>query len=261
MAPQKNNLTKSLGIALLLIAGVVAYSFRGSFSWNETPPDTKAAKPMANQFRYIDAAELHEKLLRREKILIIDIRPEKLYGEYHLKDAIQTAPESAASVADKADTTTEIVLVGSRGDSETLLRTAASIRETGRSFRILSGGSETWQNMSLPGISSGDPMSFTDQTKVKYVTPDEARSHFTGPRPPILLDVRPSGIYAQKKIEGSMNIPLDDLPRRHKELPSLSEIIVYGTTPMESFQAGVRLFDLGYYAVKTLDGGFDTLSR
>ena len=40
------------------------------------------------------------------------------------------------------------------------------------------------------------------------------------------------------------------------KIPLTKEIIVYGSTDLQGFQAGVKLYDLNFFAVWVLDDGF-----
>lgn len=48
---------------------------------------------------------------------------------------------------------------------------------------------------------------------------DRVRVALAGPEPPIIVDVRTEGEFAQGSLPGARNIPLDELDRRVSEIP------------------------------------------
>lgn len=71
-----------------------------------------------------------------------------------------------------------------------------------------------------------------------------------------VVDVRPEEEYAQGHIAGALNIPLDQLKRRLKELPRDREIVAYCRGPwcVLSFEAVARLRKAGLEARRLEDG-------
>ena len=71
-----------------------------------------------------------------------------------------------------------------------------------------------------------------------------------------VVDVRPPQEYAQGHIAGAINIPLDQLKRRLKELPRDREIVAYCRGPwcVLSFEAVARLRKAGIAARRLEDG-------
>lgn len=260
MSQIKNKASFTLGITAFLVVAVFVISFRGSILKPSAPSDEQIST-QTNQFDYVNASQLHEKILAGASITLLDIRGEEAFETYHLAGAKEVQIDSIDTVASGLPENQEIVLIGSIEDSQTLFAAANQLKKTGRAFTILSGGVETWQSLALPAFSSGTPTSFIDQTKVKYISPEQVKDFLKGNRPPKLLDVRPGGVFAQSNRSGSINIPLSELEKRKKDIPAFAEIIVYGATPLESFQAGVRLFDLGIYSAKTLDGSYTDIAQ
>lgn len=71
-----------------------------------------------------------------------------------------------------------------------------------------------------------------------------------------VVDVRPPEEYAQGHIAGALNIPLDKLKRRLKELPRDREIVAYCRGPwcVLSYEAVARLRKAGIEARRLQDG-------
>ena len=79
----------------------------------------------------------------------------------------------------------------------------------------------------------------------------------SGPQPPLLVDVRqPQEVQAEGAIEGSLLIPMNELPSRLGEIPEGREIVTVCHRGMRSYNAAAWLRQLGRNAV-SLQGGID----
>lgn len=70
-----------------------------------------------------------------------------------------------------------------------------------------------------------------------------------------LLDVRTHGEHTEICIPDTLNIPLDELPTRHGELPQNKEIYVYCASGNRSQSACDFLEKNGFARVYNVDGG------
>jgi len=78
--------------------------------------------------------------------------------------------------------------------------------------------------------------------------------------PPLIIDVRPSALGAMEaRIPGAIHMPLDDLGRRHFELPWDRELVLYCDCPgdVASAQGALLLGRLGFTSVRPLRGGIE----
>jgi rhodanese-related sulfurtransferase/DNA-binding transcriptional ArsR family regulator len=71
-----------------------------------------------------------------------------------------------------------------------------------------------------------------------------------------VLDVRPPEEYAQGHVAGALNVPLDRLQERLKDLPPDREVVAYCRGPwcVLSFEAVARLREAGFAARRLQDG-------
>jgi len=71
-----------------------------------------------------------------------------------------------------------------------------------------------------------------------------------------VLDVRPPEEYAQGHVAGALNVPLDRLQERFKDLPPEREVVAYCRGPwcVLSFEAVARLREAGFAARRLQDG-------
>ena len=86
---------------------------------------------------------------------------------------------------------------------------------------------------------------------------EELRSDLAGEAPPVVIDVRMEELFAAQHLEGALNIPVEDLGKRHDELPSHREapIVTVCTRGNLSIQGMLVLQSLGYRNVRSLNGG------
>jgi len=77
-----------------------------------------------------------------------------------------------------------------------------------------------------------------------------------GPNPPLVVDVRNLPELQQGRIEGSLHIPMNELPARLAELPEGHEVVTVCAKGMRSFNAAGWLRQIGRNAT-SLQGGID----
>jgi len=77
-----------------------------------------------------------------------------------------------------------------------------------------------------------------------------------GANPPLILDVRNVPELAEGRIEGSVNIPMNELPARLAEVPEGRDVVAVCKKGMRSFNAAGWLRQMGRSAV-SLQGGID----
>jgi len=95
---------------------------------------------------------------------------------------------------------------------------------------------------------------------IKQLTAIELKSRIQEKEPLILLDVREPFEFAHARIEGSLPIPLDQIPARLKELDMDQEIVVICHHGMRSMQAANFLTQVGFDNISNLVGGIDAWS-
>jgi len=78
-----------------------------------------------------------------------------------------------------------------------------------------------------------------------------------GASPPLVVDVRNAPeLAAEGRIEGSVHIPMNELPARLAEIPEDREVVTVCKVGMRSFNAARWLQQLGRSAA-SLQGGID----
>jgi len=92
------------------------------------------------------------------------------------------------------------------------------------------------------------------------VTPEEARAQLAAGKI-VLLDVREPWEWAMARIDGSMHIPMGDIPMRLQELDPDHSMVVVCHHGVRSLNVTVWLRQQGFEKVQSLRGGLERWSR
>lgn len=95
------------------------------------------------------------------------------------------------------------------------------------------------------------------------ISPSELASKLSGDRAsdPVLLDVREPWEVATARIEGSLPIPMGEIPARLQELDPEAHIVTICHAGVRSMNVAVWLREQGLEKVQSLRGGIDAWSR
>lgn len=91
------------------------------------------------------------------------------------------------------------------------------------------------------------------------VTPEQA-DEILEVEHPVLVDVRPEGLYEGGHLPGAINVPWDQIDKeRAAKIASETDkpIMVYCQSGMHSANASKKLTDLGYTKVYDMQGGIE----
>lgn len=100
-----------------------------------------------------------------------------------------------------------------------------------------------------------------DQDNIPSVTVEELQDRMGDSTPFTLLDVREPSELELCKFDGSINVPLGELPERYDEFDKDSEILVHCKVGGRSASAVELLIDKGFINVKNVAGGIDAWSQ
>ncbi len=96
---------------------------------------------------------------------------------------------------------------------------------------------------------------------VKQISVTQLHQRLESPEiPPVLLDVREVQEYQYARIEGSVLIPMGEIPQRKLELDQDHEIVVICHHGVRSQQVADYLVDSGFGNILNLTGGIDAWS-
>lgn len=247
-------------VGFLLILGVVGWSF-----WRPTTQSTDGTPATLEQqstdtvdltdLKFLDPKELLARLDRHETVLFLDIRPKANYDVEHIVGS-QSMPVASLNTFAPDKGTLVVLVSGPEIPNQTLKSIHQFFTNKGFSFAFLRGTITDWHLAGGATISSGDPASPYDYAKVIFINPDKVLPLTETLISPLFLDVRGATAFAEGHIPHAINFPINDLEARRDDIPRQKSLFVYGENDYESYQAGVRLFDLGFFGVRVIRGGF-----
>lgn len=209
-----------------------------------------------SQLKYIQAVDLKTEL-SNPGLFLVDLRDVEYYSLSHIPNSFSATPDTIMpAFSERNPRAQKIVLIDDAGQTDKLENAIRILQENNiQNIYILSGGYPAWNTQIYPTISWADPNSAADHAKIRGISPSNVKTILTN-KNVVFLDVRQTEDYEKNHKEGSLHIPFEKLESSVNSIPNMKMIIVYGSTPIDSFRAGVRLYDLGYPLVYTLVGGY-----
>lgn len=192
-------------------------------------------------YQEIDASKTKELVSNQEKTLVIDVRESEKYNDGHLENAINIPFDEFESRIDELKGYEEqnIILICNTGN------------KSGKASEMLvDNGFEKIYN-------AQDGMDEYDYEKVTYtnITGKEFEKIISQNDNIMVVDVRDSKDYSKSRIEDAVNIPVDKLEERYKELDEDKEILVYCSIGRKSAEVCNTLKEKGYNKVYNVVDG------
>lgn len=100
-----------------------------------------------------------------------------------------------------------------------------------------------------------------DQDRNIQLLPQDLKARLDRGEKVVLLDVREPWEHQTARIEGSILIPLRELPRRAAEIDREAEVVLYCHHGVRSMSALHFLRQQGFHRLKNLVGGIDAWSQ
>lgn len=255
-----NNKVLLIGVVLILIVGAITI-FRSFMADKKSADNTgQNYENKTIELNKISPDQLRSKLATDEgTVKVLDIRGKEEFTRDHLIDSQNISADDIGGTLSSLAKENEYILIDAEGSSGLLSQSANIFQKNGfEKVFVLEGGFAAWKQTGLPSISEGNPDSFVDQSKVKYENPDDLKKTIDAtPQAVAIVDVRPESEFSDAHLPNSTNLPLDLVEQKRRDLPSGKIIILYANDNLESYQAAVRLFDMGYFNVKILMGGLN----
>ncbi len=251
---------RSLAVLLgfLAILGVGGWYIGRHWFQKDTSEDQSSsptAEVALTDLRFFSAKEVLARLSRKEDILLLDVRTKEDYDLEHIVDAI-SLPAATLSAFTPGSNQLVVIIGNSEIPNETLKGIHLLFTERKFQFGFLQGTFADWRYAGGNTISSGNPESSFDYSKVIFIENDQVLPLAQELVSPLFLDVRSESLFKTSHLPGAINIPLDQMERRRADIPRQKSIFVYGANDFESYQGGVRLFDLGFFGARVIRGGF-----
>jgi rhodanese-related sulfurtransferase len=107
-----------------------------------------------------------------------------------------------------------------------------------------------------PAIVAGMVAQNAGREQLKLITPKELLRRLESGAPAQVLDVRPSYEHEMGAVPGAINIPVDEVRHRLKELNPAMETVVYDGNGSKAYLAARVLMQHGFASVRMLTGGY-----
>lgn len=259
---KKNIRVAIAGLFLILSVFVVTLGRSGLFSQKKSEESLSKDNSFDSdelEKRKITAESLSKKNTSNDNMIgIIDVRDRNSYEAEHIADSINIPQEDLFGSLAALDKSKVYAIVDQSGSS-VAANLALDIEKKGflTDVYYLSGGFSQWKAEYNPTVSFGDPTSLVDQSKVSYVDSEELSKMISGGESKkfFLVDLREGAEFGKGHIKDSINISIDELEKRRRELPIGKKIILVDANGVGAFLGAVRLFDLGIMNVFSLSDG------
>lgn len=245
-----------LFLAFLMFGGAV---FMLGKAWYEKHRDTSttvSSESGLTGLRFISAENILDRIKKSEEIRFIDVRPRASFEANHLIDSEWLG---LAEIATYSAPTGQLVVIvhGAENSNDQLRDIHARFTEKKMTFAFLEGGIQSWMAKGGTVISESDPNSYIDQTKVLTIAPEKVTELQATLVRSVIIDVRSDREYKAGHIPGAINVPFSRLEKDRATIPSIGSMFVYGANASDTFQAGTRLFDMGFFGLRIIAGGFE----
>lgn len=259
---QIKNSLRPLSFGFFLIIVVVAiFLLRPVFF-----PEKKSVSPEENgpwaedleKYKGISVADLAKKTRENDSFTIIDLRNAENFEAEHILNSRNVPFSDFEIFIEEMNNQEEYVLVDDIGLTPNEKTAIDFLTSAGfENIYFLEGGLFGWKNEFQPTVSSGNPYSFADQSKVSYIISDDLKDMILKENNLYIIDLRASSEFSAGHISKAINIPLADLEIRHGEILPGKKIIVYDNDVLGAFRGAVRLFDAGIMNVFALSDGLN----
>lgn len=188
---------------------------------------------------------------KQASFVLVDLRPAPEAAKGHIRGAVGI-PASALAEAKSMfpeDASAPIILYSERGEDAEAFGT---VRAWGfKNVSVIAGGLTGWKKAG-GSLAKGAPaveIVYVKKLPLGEISVEEFDATArTQPEDKLILDVRDADTAARGMIPGAVNIPLDDLGGRLKELPSDREILIHCNT---GIMAGMAHNTLGKNGFKS----------
>lgn len=227
-------------------------------TWYQNRPPENSATGLEQgltALRFMSPETVLDHIKKNEQLLFLDIRSRNNFDAYHLLDAQWIAASEIATYVGPSEKI--IVIVYDAENSNDQLRALhEQFSAQQLNFGFLEGGIENWIASGGGIIARGDQNSSVDKTKVTPITPRQVMELVPTLVRVMIVDVRSPEDYRAGHIPTAINVPLNRLEQDRQSIRSMGSLFVYGSSDTDTFQAGTRLFDMGFFGLRTITGGY-----
>jgi rhodanese-related sulfurtransferase len=179
--------------------------------------------------------------IRKEDFLILDTRSNLQFQESHIESSTNIPFEELEN--DQNLPQDKNIIFVEANETIAGKELASKLKNLGYQLNYLQGGLEGYLNAGFNLVSSGNIVSLQDRAKTNPIDLKSLGEKLQNGERFVYLDVRKTESYTQDHFEKSVNIPLENLEKNKKEIPT-GKILIIDEDPIRSFKASVRLTDM-----------------
>ncbi len=191
-------------------------------------------------------------------VQLIDIRRSKEYQKKHIESSINLPLEEISKNINKLHPDKLIIIIDKQNTEKGKIL-VKHFAEQGLNIKYLDGGILKYAQENYPLISEPQTDKISDRLKVSFLKPQEIKTKMLQQRKVFsFVDTRPKEAFQKDHIAGSLNFPLEKIEKVKNHLPAHT-ILLYDSEPWRSFQAGVKLYDMGIFDVYVCSESYQKL--
>jgi rhodanese-related sulfurtransferase len=179
--------------------------------------------------------------IRKEDFLILDTRSNLQFQESHIESSTNIPFEELEN--DQNLPQDKNIIFVEANETIAGKELASKLKNLGYQLNYLQGGLEGYLNAGFNLVSSGNIVSLQDRAKTNPIDLKSLGEKLQNGERFVYLDVRKTESYTRDHFEKSINIPLENLEKNKKEIPT-GKILIIDEDPIRSFKASVRLTDM-----------------
>jgi rhodanese-related sulfurtransferase len=218
-----------------------------------TAREARADETPLNYVTTEQLARLKGSLPAKGELTIVDARARVEYEEAHIPGAINVPAEKTAAMLPRLvkDHAGELVFY-CNGPKCTKSQKAARTAIALGYQKVLeyNEGMPGWGKARMP--IAGTPL---PQFDVPDIAAEDLATKLKTGQHPFLLDLRDANEFNNYHLTGAVNIPLDDVEKRFRDIPKGREIVLACHAGQQSIVGARLLHHLGIDRMKRLDGG------
>lgn len=196
------------------------------------------------------------KAIRNEKFQLVDMREKDEFALKHIESSINIPLSELEGKIQLLSKTKTIIFID-RQDTPTGKIIVEHFQKEGLDVKYLEGGIINYAHEGFNLVTIGNPLIQEDLLKVTSFSAKELIDQLMEGKSLKFIDTRPEVDFAVEHINGSINIPLEDLEKKKDSLP-IRTFVVFDKDPIRSFQAAVRLYDMDVIGVYNCKDSYET---
>ncbi len=181
--------------------------------------------------------------INKPNIQLIDIRNENEFNKKHIESSINIPLNKLKDNLDKFKKDKHLVIIDKKDSMEGKILVDHFSKE-GLNIEYLKGGILKYAQENYSLINEGNINNPADLVKVKTFSAQKIKEELLRGKIFSFVDTRPEYLYNLDKIKGSFNFPLEKIENIKNKLPTHT-LLLYDADPVRSWQAGVKLYDMG----------------